>query len=62
MGCGASVEAELRDVDGVRAIGVELTNQSATVIFDPATTEVTALRNALGRVGYMSTVETVVEG
>ncbi|HEY3368313.1 MAG TPA: heavy-metal-associated domain-containing protein [Symbiobacteriaceae bacterium] len=62
MGCRASVEAELQDLRGTRHIDVDLRNQSATVIFDPAEVDLDALRTAIGRAGYRPKSETVVAG
>lgn len=62
MGCRASVEAALEEVPGVQAVQVNLTSQSATVVFDPAATSVDALRSAISEVGYLPQAETVVDG
>lgn len=51
MGCRASVEAELRDVPGVRQVDVNLKTQSATVVFDPARADVDVLMAAISRAG-----------
>ena len=62
MGCRASVEAALEEVPGVLTVDVNLKNQSATVVFDPAATGVEALRQANGLAGYEPQAETVVAG
>ncbi len=62
MGCRASVEAELQDVPGARTVHVDLIQQGASIIFDPATTDVAALRAAVERAGYTPGSETIVEG
>ncbi len=62
MGCRASVEAELQDVPGARTVHVDLVQQTASVIFDPATTDVAALRAAIERAGYTPASETVSTG
>lgn len=62
MGCRASVEAELQDVPGTRHVDVDLQKQMATVIFDPAQTDLDTLRAAIDRAGYTPKSETVIEG
>ncbi len=62
MGCRASVEAELQEVPGARTVYVDLTQQAAAVIFDPATIDVAALRAAVERAGYTPASETVSMG
>ncbi len=62
MGCRASVEAELQDVPGARTVYVDLTQQAASIIFDPATTDVATLRAAVERAGYTPGSETILEG
>lgn len=62
MGCRPSVEAALRKVPGARQVNVDLTQQSATVVFDPTEADVDALRVAIRRVGYTPKAETIVTG
>jgi copper chaperone CopZ len=61
-GCQASVEAELQAVPGAHHVNVDLKQQSASVIFDPATADVHLLREAVEQAGFTPTSEAVTEG
>jgi len=62
MNCRASVEAELRKAPGTHGVRVELDSQTATVVFDPATTTLDALRDAVRRAGSNADVAGVGDG
>ncbi len=47
---------------GTRSVIVDLKSQAATVVFDPTRTDLSALREAVGRVGYKPKSEAVIEG
>ncbi len=49
-------------VPGARAVRVDLTDQSACVIFDPERVPLATLRAALEAMGYTPAAETVHEG
>jgi copper chaperone CopZ len=49
-------------VPGVRRTAVDVKTQTATVVSDPATTSVPALRAALDRAGYPPHAETLADG
>ena len=51
-GCVASVTRVLKSVPGVADAQVTLTPARATVTYDPAKTDVGALRNAIEDAGY----------
>ena len=51
-GCMASVTRVLKSVPGVADAQVTLTPPKATVTYDPAKTDVGALRNAIEDAGY----------
>jgi copper chaperone len=51
-GCVASVERVLKAVPGVAAVKVQLTPGLAEVNFDPARTQVAALKTAVEAAGY----------
>ena len=51
-GCVASVSRVLKALPGVQDVDVSLRPGSATVSYDPARTEVSALRKAIEDAGY----------
>lgn len=51
-GCSASVESTLKSLDGVADAGVNLSNQTAWVNFDPQLTTPKNLQQAIRSVGY----------
>ncbi len=55
------VKAELQLV-GARQISVDLKKQTVSAVFDPARTDLAAMRTVLDRMGYRHKTETVVEG
>ncbi len=56
------VKAELQDVSGIRRVAVDVKSQTASAVFDPAQTDLGALREAVGQAGYTAKSETVIDG
>jgi copper ion binding protein len=54
QGCVASVTRALSRVPGVAKVDVSLPEEKASVEFDPAQTDVAALRAAVERAGFKS--------
>jgi len=52
--CRITIGKALKQVDGVVDAKVDFQNKTATVRFDPAKTDVTALTQATAKVGYPS--------
>jgi Cu+-exporting ATPase len=50
--CSARVEKTLRNLDGVESAAVNLATEKATVIYDPRTLRLSAIREAITRAGY----------
>jgi P-type Cu+ transporter len=50
--CAATVEQSLSNVSGVDSVTVSLAGEHVTILFDPASTEVDDLRNAVVAAGY----------
>jgi Cu+-exporting ATPase len=64
-GCAANVERGLLEVTGVREANVNFANARATVLFDPALTDVAGLVAAVRKSGYdvaVSSVDLQVQG
>jgi copper chaperone CopZ len=54
IGCANSVTRALRALPGVSDASVSLTKARALVTYDPAQTDVEAMKRAIGRAGYKS--------
>jgi cation-transporting ATPase V/Cu+-exporting ATPase len=50
--CAARVEKVLNRQEGVGSVAVNFATKTAAVAFDPARTDLTALSDAIGRIGY----------
>lgn len=57
--CVSRVTHSLRKVNGVQAAKVNLANESATVRFDPALTDIESLAGAVESAGYAARVDQI---
>ena len=52
VACAASVKTTLKDVDGVRAVEVNLERRAARIEYDPAKVDVAHLTKTINELGY----------
>ena len=55
--CPVTVKAAMSGVDGVQSVEIDFDARSATVIFDPALTDATAIAQASAMAGYPANVK-----
>jgi len=55
--CPVTVKAAISGVDGVQSVEIDFDARSATVVFDPALTDATAIAQASAMAGYPANVK-----
>jgi len=55
--CPVTVKAAMSGVEGVQSVEVDFDNRSATVVFDPAVTNIAAIAEASAQAGYPANVK-----